>query len=345
MMAGTAGCGGLPTVPTRVAELDMSIPRDATGVALQAAITKMSDPKLEKSIQAMLAQPEMRAVQHELVAGIIDGTLATMSEKERVDRINKLANNALAGVLRQAHSELPLLAKNASREAVTGALDEALSTDRRQKLHATLDALVADGMQTAAQGLRDADVGGTLSREMTTKLGPAFRASVRDNLAPGAADILSNEAVRRELGETARVLGREMVLGATEALNQQKEPADGSLLARISTLASQGAKLFGSAAWLLLLVIVALFVWIGKLIAQAKNYRAESERREAATRLLEVAAKASHGKPWSDELLGSLRQTLHEEEAKAIPPPRPTWRSRKRTGRTPVPTVKTSPAH
>src|SRR5262249_20128317 len=155
------------------------------------------------------------------------------------------------GVLRQASREVPVLAKTASRDAVSGALDEALSPWRREKMLDTLNALVSSGMQTAAQGLRDADVGGTLAREMTSKLGPAFKESVRDNVAPSAADVLRNEEIRRELGMTARVLGREMVLGATEALNEKREPADGSMLARMTHLTSEGARLFGSAAWLL----------------------------------------------------------------------------------------------
>lgn len=46
-----------------------------------------------------------------------------------------------------------------------------------------------------------------------------------------------------------------------------------SLLSTISGLLGQGAKLFGSAAWLLVLVIVAMFAWIVKLLAQAKRYR------------------------------------------------------------------------
>src|SRR5262245_24693928 len=104
MVAGAVGCGGLPTVPTKVAQRDMNIPKEATGVAIESGVAKMDDPALEKRIQTMLARPEMRAVQHELVAGLVDGTLATMSDKERVDRIHKLADDALAGALRKANS-------------------------------------------------------------------------------------------------------------------------------------------------------------------------------------------------------------------------------------------------
>jgi hypothetical protein len=306
----TAGC----MVPTRVAELDMKIPQNATPVAIQAGIEKMDDPVTQRRIQAMMARPEMRAVQRELVAGLVDGTLATLSEKERVERIEALTDKAMAGVLRQASYQLPAVAENASRHAVGGALDEALSPGRQEKLQATMHTLVATGMKSAAQGLREAEIGKTLSREMTDELGPAFQKSVRESVAPGAAEVLKNEELRRELGATARVLGREMVLGATEALNQQKEPADGSLLARLSAVAGQGAKLFGSAAWLLLLVIVALIVWIVKLVMQARQYRADAERRAATARLLEEVAKASKGKPWSDELLETVRHSLHDAE-------------------------------
>lgn len=308
----TVGC--IPTIPTKVAELDLSIPQDATPVAIQAGIDKMDDPVTQQRIQAMMARPEMRAIHRELVSGLVDGALASLDEKERSARIDAMMSKAMSGVLHEATEQVPVLAKAASREAVSGALNEALSPQRKQELNTTLDKLVTSGMTAAAKGLRDADVGGTLSKEMTDKLGPAFKESVANNIAPGAAEMLKNEDLRRELGATARVLGREMVLGATEALNEKKDPADGSMLARLSTLTSQGAKLFGSAAWLLLLVIVALGVWVVKLIVQARHYRGDADRRAAAARFLDVAAKASEGKPWSEEMLETLRQSLHEED-------------------------------
>jgi hypothetical protein len=49
-------------------------------------------------------------------------------------------------------------------------------------------------------------------------------------------------------------------------------------------------------------------------MVQAKRYQEDAHRREAMTRLLEEVAKASEGKPWSNELLYALKDRLKAEE-------------------------------
>jgi hypothetical protein len=277
----TIGC----TIPTRVAELDLQIPKSATPVAIQAGIDKMDDPATQLRIAQMMARPEMRAVQREMVAGLVDGTLQTLGEGERSARIDALVNKAITGMLRGASRELTPMAKDMTRNAMNGALDAALDPGRRANLESSVGVIVSTSVRSAAEGLREANIGQTVSAAMTDEIGPAFEQSMRDSVAPALAELLKNEDFRRELGETARVLGREMVLGATDALAEKKDPGDGSLLSRISGLASQGARLFGTAAWLFVLVIVALVVWVIKLNAQTKRYRNES-RGAGARRLL-----------------------------------------------------------
>jgi len=307
----TLGCA----IPIRVAELDVGIARDATPVAIESALSKLDDPATKRQIRAMLASPEMPAIHQELVAGLIDGTLATLSDGERSERIGALATNAMAGMLRGASRELPQATENMTRSAMNGALDAALDPGRRRDMESSVSVLVSAGVRAAADGLREAEIGKTLSAEISEEIGPAFKKSMRDDVAPALAELLENEDLRRELGETARVLGREMVLGATDALAQKKEPApDGSLLARATSLAKEGSRLFGSAAWLLVLVILAMFVWIAKLMMQAKRYRNDAERRVAATRLLEEATRAAEGKPWAKELIEVLQQRVRDSD-------------------------------
>lgn len=231
----TLGCA----IPTRVAELDLQIPKGATPVAIQAGLDKMDDPKTIRQVQQMLASPEMRDVQKEMVAGLVDGTLATLGDSERGKRIDDITSKAMAGMVRGASNSL-----------------------RSVDLGKTVSAAMTD------------EIGPAFEQTMRDDVGPAFKQTMRDDVGPALAEMLKNEDFRRELGATARVLGREMVLGVTEGLAQKKEPAeDGSLLSTVAGLLNQGAKLFGSAAWVLVLVILAMFAWIVKLLAQAKRYR------------------------------------------------------------------------
>ncbi len=101
----------------------------------------------------------------------------------------------------------------------------------------------------------------------------------------------------------------------TEALAQQRPPpATDSLLSRITGVAREGTRLFGSAAWVLIALVVLLFAWIVKLAMQTRRYRADASRRIATAQLLEEAARATEGKPWSGELIGALQDRVRAEE-------------------------------
>jgi hypothetical protein len=196
-----------------------------------------------------------------------------------------------------------------------GALDAALAPERQPAMQRAAGAVVATSVRAATDGLDRAGIGARVAAGMTERFGPALETTMRDDLAPGLASVAGHEELQRSLGATARVIGREIVLGATDALAQQKAPPEtDSLLGRISGLARQGATLFGSAAWLLILVIALLFAWIVKLLAQARRYRSDASRRVAAAQLLEEAAKAAEGKPWAGELIRSLQERAQAEE-------------------------------
>ena len=227
----TAGCAP-------AAELGAAIPKAALPATIHASVDTLADPRLRKQIEQILASPEVRAAQRELIAGIADGALAALSDEERIRRIDALA-------ARTAH------------------------------------AAAAGGVRGATSGLRSAAIADSVSAAVTERIGPAVEITMRDDIGPGLASVLGNEELQRSLGASARVLGREAVLGATEALAQQKPPPQAdSLLSRLTDVAGKGARLFGSAAWVLVLVIVLLFAWILKLLAEARRARdvAKSDR-------------------------------------------------------------------
>lgn len=211
--------------------------------------------------------------------------------------------------------EITGITQDVTRSAVSGALDATLAPESRQKLQRAAGAVIGTSVRAMADGLASPAVGSGVSAVMTENIGPALETTMRDDVGPGLASVLGNEDLQRSLGETAHVLGREIVLGATEALAQQKPPPQtDSLLGRLSGLARQGAALFGSAAWVLVLVIALLFAWIVKLLAQARRYRSEASRRVATAQLLEEAARAAEGKPWAGELISSLQERVRAEE-------------------------------
>lgn len=298
-------------VPIRIADINRDLPRNVMPALVQAGVDTMSDPMTQKRVQHLLADPEVRAMQKALVAGLVDGTLATLSDRERAERIGALTTQAVTGIIRGATRELG----QGLADATGGAVDSALSPERRRALEGLVSAVVMTTFRAAVQGLREAEVGKVLATAITQDLGPALHKSLGSDLAPGLAELLRNEELNQALGQTARMLGREMVLGATEGLAKAQQPKeDGSLLSRAAELAHQGARLFGTAAWLLVAIIIALLVWTLKLRTQARGYREEAARRAAATHLLTEASKAAEGKPWAEELLASLQERLAAQD-------------------------------
>lgn len=258
----TAGCAG------PIADLSAEIPKKAAPAAIQGATSALADPALRKQIAAILASPEMRDIQRELVAGITDS-----------------------------------------------ALDTALDPASQRKLQKSVGAVVGTSVRAVTDNLHDTGIAASMSSAMTEQLGPAMESTMRDDVGPGLAAVLANEDLQRSLGATARLLGREIVLGTTDALSEQKPPPEAnSPLARLTNVARQGAALFGSAAWVLILVIALLFAWIVKLLAQARRYRSEANRKVATAQLLEEAARAAEGKPWAGELIGALQERVRAEE-------------------------------
>jgi hypothetical protein len=77
-------------IPTRVAAVDLAIPREATPVALEAGIRAMDDPANKRRIAEMFASPEMKAVEKELIAGVVDGSLSALGDQNRSERIGAL---------------------------------------------------------------------------------------------------------------------------------------------------------------------------------------------------------------------------------------------------------------
>ena len=283
--AATSAC----MIPTKVAKLDLDIPRDATPVAIEAGLRAMNDPANQQRMYQMVSSPEMKAVERELMSGMVDGSLAALSDTDRAERIGALTSRYATGMLqgfsRDVAPQIGPAVSEVMRTAVRGAMSEAMKPENQI------------GLSTAISGA------------MTRDLGPALQKVISDNLAVGIAEALQKDEVKRALGETAHLLGREMVLGVNEGMTQiQEAKAKGepSALGSLTSLANKGSNIASVITWVLVGVVLVLGGVLAKMLMQARKYRSESDEQVAATRLLTEARKASEGKPWSAELIAAL---------------------------------------
>lgn len=297
LVLGTSAC----MIPTRVQKLDLEIPRDATPVAIEAALRAMNDPANQQRIQQMVASPEMKAVERDLVSGMVDGSLAALSDGDRADRIGALtsryATGMLQGFTRDVAPQIGPAVSAVMRSAARSAMAEAMKPENQV------------GVSNA--------VAGAISTALTRDVGPALQKVISDNLAPGIAAALEKDEVKRALGETAHLLGREIVLGVNEGMTQiQEAKAKGepSMLGSLGSLASKGSNIASVITWVLAAVVLVLGALVVKLLMQARRYRSESDEQIAATRLLTEARKASEGKPWSAELLAAIESRIPPSE-------------------------------
>jgi hypothetical protein len=299
--AATSAC----MIPTRVAKLDLEIPREATPVAIEAGLRAMNDPANQQRIQQMVASPEMKAIERELVSGMVDGSLAALGETDRAERIRSLtsryATGMLAGFTRDVAPQIGPAVSDILRDAVRGAMAEA----RKPENQLGITSAVADAM--------------------TRDVGPALQKVISDNLAPGIAAALQKDEVKRAIGETAHLLGREIVLGVNDGMTEiqaSKAKGEKSALGSLESLASKGSSIASGITWVLVAVVLVLGALLVKLMMQARRYRSESEERVAATRLMNEARKASEGKPWSGELIAALESQFGDVESKPSSSPR-----------------------
>ena len=278
------------------------VTRDITPAAVDSGLTAMDDPAHKQRMEHMLASPEMQDVEKALVAGVVDSSISALSDEERAKRISALssryANVMLQGFSRDVMPQISPAVMEMTRGAVKGAMSEALKPENQQEI------------TTAVSGA------------MTRDLGPALQKVISENLAPGIAAALQNEEVKRALGDTAHLLGREMVLGVNEGMMKAQEirgKGESSMLGSLGVLASKGASIATAVTWVLAALVVVLGGLLVKLLMQARKFRAESEESKAETRLMTEARKASEGKPWSGELISALENRFHSTDRPTQP--------------------------
>jgi hypothetical protein len=309
----------LPLGATRCAHLAAEIPRAATPGVIEGGLEGLDDPVNKRRLAHILASPEMKVIQRELVADILDGSLAALGEPERVERVGVVTSRYAASLLHGFSRDVAPELSTATSTTMHGVMGVALSAENQRQMQRLVGSLVQASVEPIAKGLSDAELSSSMSGALTKELGPAIQNVLRDNLGPGLAEALSSDEVKRALGNTAHALGREMILGANEGLASVQEgksskSSDPSVLASFSSLAQQGVTAGRFFPWVAAAVAVLLGVWVWRLRGQTTRYRTEGEQRAETTRVLTEALGAAEGKPWSGELFTALEDRLRSDD-------------------------------
>jgi hypothetical protein len=297
VLLATSGCA----IASKVTSVNPEVPEKLTPVAIDAGLRAFERAETKQRIAQILASPEMKAVEKELVAGMVDSSLAALGEEARAERVGALASRYVAGMVRGLAREGGQELGNAAASAVKSALSE----PNKQELARFVSSLVDASVQPIAKRLADADI----SKATTEQLGPALQLVLERNVGPGLAGAMGDAKIQHALGGAANVMGREMVLGANEALRQMQAnspPESRSLIERLGILANKGANLATWFTWVLAMLVIALAAWSMKLLVATRRYRVELEERSAKARLRGAAAQ-QEGRAPSDGALRPVR--------------------------------------
>jgi hypothetical protein len=282
---------------------------------VEGGIKSMDDRANQQRIAHVLASPEVRAAEEQLIAQILDGSLKSLTENQRAERLGQISGRFAGSLIRSMSKDTSAAVRSVMDETMSSAMSEARQKDMARMVGAVVQATV----RSAVDGVADADMGPRLSAALTNVLGPAIQRVMNENLGAGMADTLAREDVKRALGSTARLLGHELVVGVEEGLDERKHTTpQGGLVSNVSSLASQGATVGHIIVWVLLVALViavaALMHWVWVLVGRMRESQGDARLHEETTRVLAEAIRAAEGKPWSAELLESLEERFKDDD-------------------------------
>ncbi|HEV7298943.1 MAG TPA: hypothetical protein VGN72_06215 [Tepidisphaeraceae bacterium] len=170
---------------------------------------------------------------------------------------------------------------------------------------------IAEPVSSAiGQGL-ERQIGPALARTVDEQLGPTIRKTVEAETA-ALMEGTEQAQLTQALSGTSRAMSRETFLGLRDALVEMNvlgpDNQPGSLLIGRSGLLGQGLSLIMLTAIVLGLIVLGLIIWLAIVLTRSRRARAEAERREASTRLLAEAIRATESERWHPE----LRRILHD---------------------------------
>ncbi|MBS2019878.1 MAG: hypothetical protein JST00_43850 [Deltaproteobacteria bacterium] len=303
--------------------------RSASAAAVEAAVPAAADTSLRMAedqktrarVAAALATPEMQSALQSLSSGLVQGAVKGLSSDEISAHVDKMVGQFVHAFMIELAKGIdgdvgPALSK-VTKGAVDGAFDAAMSPEHQAKIAAMIAATVASAMRAVANEI-PATMAPAFKKAMADDIGPAVREMMARDLAPGMAAMVRSPELKNAMGETAREIARQAVLGSNEGFAELAEKREhdkgGNPLGVVGTF-------FMGRTWLLAALTTALVLaipiaWLTRERRLSRKQQLEIERRNARASALLGAMEAAPDGRWPSELLAMLREQLLDETPK-----------------------------
>ncbi len=212
--------------------------KGATSGLTQESLAQLEDPQTRARIAAVLGTPEMQKALQELAAGLSEGVVLGLSDEALAAHVDKVAGR-FADVL------VTTMSKTA---------DAATSPEAQARMSRFVGAVVASAVRAAAAEIP------------------------RGGVAPGLAEIVNAPELKHAIGEVARTIAHQGVVGSNEGMSELEAQEDkeakplGGLVA------------FFTERWYLAVGFVAVMMLAAPLFWLAREHRAWRKLREDALR-------------------------------------------------------------
>jgi len=295
LVLSSAGCALTPRSMAR--ELGASAPP----AAIQSTLHALNDDQNQRLLMQLLTSPETREATRVLAGAIADGTLATLTDSERLERIEAMSTRYMASLTRtvtrtmaeQMRRDIAPAIAEMMRQTVASSMREAMSEAYQRDLERVASGLTRATVEAASRGMAE---------------------GIGRDLVPALRTALSEEQTASAIRAATRSLAHEAVLGSNDAMTQlQRQQERGgrpSFLSQVSSLTTGGVKLMQLVAAVAIALVLLLAAWVLRLILRSRRIQAESERYASSAVKFAQAIRAAEGKPWSKELTELLQERL-----------------------------------
>ncbi len=308
------GLGCAPTVEV--------ITEAAVEPAVATGLEELTEEENKARLNELLELEGMQTTGEHLGRGLTVGAVSGMGEVAE-----DLAALDLEG---QAASMLQMMAGQMEEEvgpalemiaaSMTRAVLEEIGSPQNRARTAAIAVEVTNALMTAiAAGLRG-ELGPAVRDMLVDDVGPALEVVLEEHIGPGITAILDDD-FNAAIGETARVISREVTIGVSEGLEviEDVDPDDETLVERLARNLVEAADALGWIFWVLVVVGVALVVvligWATRLIFQARDVKRKTDlREESIVRLAQVLQRMERGSPESQDLYSQISKEMEDED-------------------------------
>lgn len=311
----SSGCAGT------VRSAGAAAAEGAVPAVAETSLRMAEDQQTRARVAAALSTPEMQQALHSLSSGLTQGAVKGLSSDEMSAHVDKMVGHFvhafMVEIAKGMDSDIGPAMSGLVKKSVDGAFDAAMSPEHQAKMAAMIAAIVSQVMRSAANEI-PTTMAPALRKAMADDIGPAVRDMMAKDLAPGMAAMVRSPEFKTAMGETAREVARQAVLGSNEGLAEVAEKREhdksGNPLGVLGTF-------FMTRSWLIAALVTALvlaipLLWLARERRLSRRQQLEIERRNARAAALLGAMEAAPEGRWSSDLLVMLREQLLDETVK-----------------------------